>query len=145
MPGTDMSFQELVERWEKAEGATLRPTTLSHYQNALRAYALPKFGRRKANTINREDIQMFLADQAPSYSQSTLRSMKVVLGLTLGWASNCGWLERNPCTRIRLPKRVGGRKVMRTVLTADQVAAIANRLNEPYATLVLFLAASGLR
>lgn len=143
--GTDMSFQELVERWQKAEGTTLKPTTLSHYQNALRAYVLPKFGRRKVNTINREDIQMFLAEQAPKYSESTLRSMRVVLGLTLGWASDCGWLEKNPCTRVRLPKRVGGRKVTRTVLTADQVAAIANKLNDPYATLVLFLAGSGLR
>lgn len=143
--GTDMSFHELVERWQKAEGATLKPTTLSHYQNALRAYVLPKFGRRKANTINREDVQMFLAEQAPRYSESTLRSMRVVLGLTLGWANNCGWLERNPCIRVRLPKRVGGRKVTRTVLTPDQVAAIANKLDEPYATLVLLLAASGLR
>ncbi len=33
----------------------------------------------------------------------------------------------------------------RTVLTAEQVNAIAEKLKEPYATLVLFLAASGLR
>jgi len=33
----------------------------------------------------------------------------------------------------------------RTVLTAEQVNAIAEKLKEPYATLVLFLAATGLR
>jgi integrase len=35
--------------------------------------------------------------------------------------------------------------VIRTVLTAEQVKAIAGKLSQPYATLVLFLAASGLR
>jgi integrase len=123
----------------------MKHTTLHHYKNALRAYALPKFRERKITEINREDIQTFLAEKARKYSESTLRSMRVVLGLTLGWATNCGWLERNPCTRVKLPKRSGGRRVTRTVLTAEQVNAIAEKLKEPYATLVLFLAASGLR
>ena len=67
------------------------------------------------------------------------------MGLTLGWATNCSWLEKNPCSRVKLPKRTGGRRVTRTVLTAEQVNAIAGKLKEPYATLVLFLAATGLR
>jgi integrase len=140
----EMSFRELTERWEKAEGSTMKATTLHHYKNALRAYVLPKFGERKITEINREDIQTFLAEKARKYSESTLRSMGV-LGLTLGWATNCSWLERNPCSRVKLPKHTGGRRVTRTVLTAEQVNAIAEKLKEPYATLVLFLAASGLR
>jgi len=142
---TDMSFQELAERWKKAEGATMKPTTLGHYQKALHAYVLPRFGKRKISTINREDVQKFLAEMAHNYSESSLRSMRVVLGLTLGWAHDCGWLQKNPCARVKLPKRTGGRKVTRTVFTAEQVTAIAEKLKEPYATLVLFLAASGLR
>ena len=144
-PKMEMSFRKLTERWEKAEGSTMKATTLSHYKNALRAYVLPVFGDRKIAEINREDIQTFLAEKARKYSESTLRSMRVVLGLTLGWATNCSWLEKNPCSRVKLPKHTGGRKVTRTVLTAEQVNAIVGRLREPYATLVLFLAATGLR
>ena len=144
-PKTEMCFRELAERWEKAEGSTIKATTLHHYKNALRAYVVPKFEERKITEINREDIQNFLAEKARKYSESTLRSMRVVLGLTLGWATNCGWLERNPCSRVKLPKLTGGRRVTRTVLTAEQVNAIAGKLKEPYATLVLFLAATGLR
>jgi integrase len=144
-PKMEMSFQELAKRWENAEGSTMKATTLHHYKNALRAYVLPKFGERKITEINREDIQNFLAEKARKYSESTLRSMRVVLGLTLGWANNCGWLEKNPCTRVKLPKRTGGRRVTRTVLTAGQMNAIAEKLKEPYATLILFLAATGLR
>jgi integrase len=125
----EMSFRELTERWEKAEGSTMKATTLHHYKNALRAYILPKFGERKITEINREDIQTFLGEKARKYSESTLRSMRV-LGLTLGWATNCSWLERNPCSRVKLPKHTGGRRVTRTVLTAEQANAIAEKLKE---------------
>jgi len=54
-------------------------------------------------------------------------------------------VEKNPCTRIKLPQQTGGRMVTRTILTTKQVIAIAAELEEPYATLVLFLATSGLR
>ena len=37
----------VVEALEKAEGSTMKATTLHHYKNAVRAYVLPKFGDRK--------------------------------------------------------------------------------------------------
>ena len=144
-PTTEMDFQELTERWQKAEGPTMKTTTLIHYKNALRAYVLPAFGARKISTVNREDVQTFLATMAKKYSKSALRSMRAVLSLTLGWAKNCGWLKANACKGVRLPLETGGRTVTRTVLAPEQVKAIAERLEEPYATLVLFLAGSGLR
>jgi excisionase family DNA binding protein len=144
-PGVAMNFQELAERWQNAEGPTMKVSTLRHYQNALRAYVIPVFGNRMISEINREQVQNFLAEQSSRYSKSSLHSMRLVLGFTLGWAHENGWLQVNPCRRIRLPRNAGGRRVIRTVLTAGQVNAIAERLEEPYATLVLFLAASGLR
>jgi excisionase family DNA binding protein len=144
-PSLEMDFQELTVRWEKAEGPTMKPTTLSHYRNALRAYVLPTFGKRNITSIQREDIQLFLAEKANTYSRSALRSIRVVLSLTLGWAKNCGWLANNPCIGIKLPRKVGGSTVNRTALTPEQVNALAAKLEEPYATLVLFLYASGLR
>ena len=71
--------------------------------------------------------------------------MRAVLGLTLGWANACGWLSKNPRVRVRLPKQTGGRRVTRTVLTAEKVTNIADGLHEPYATVVLLLAETGLR
>jgi integrase len=140
-----MDFRELTERWQKAVGPTMKATTLSHYRNALRAYVLPALGGRLISKINREDVQTLLANQARKYSSSALRSMRSVLSLTLGWATDCAWLDKNPCTRIKLPQQTGGRRVTRTVMTLQQVTAIAGKLEEPYSTLVLFLAASGLR
>jgi integrase len=141
----DMLFRDLVERWKAAEGPTIKESSFRHYSNALRIYVVPEFGDRKIAEINRADIQTFLNDQAKTYSTSTLRSMRVVLGLTLGWAESCGWLEKNPCEKIKLPKQTGGRRVRRTVLSPEQVAAVASNLEEPYATLVLLLFVTGLR
>ena len=53
------------------------------------------------------------------------------------------YLSKNPCSRVKLPK--AGTKVVRTVLSPRQVVSISERLQEPYATLVLFLAVTGLR
>jgi len=88
----DMRFRDLVERWKAAEGPTIKESTFRHYSNALRIYVVPEFGDRKIAEINRADIQTFLNDQAKTYSTSTLRSMRVVLGLTLGWAES--WVAR---------------------------------------------------
>jgi integrase len=142
---TAIGFQELVHRWEAAEGPALKPSTLDTYKRVLRARVLPEFESETIANINREAIQKFLARKAVKYSKSTLRSMRVVLSLTLNWAKNCGWIQNNPCEGIRLPRLTGGKKVVRSVLTWDQILALAAKLEEPYATLVLFLAVSGLR
>jgi integrase len=70
--------------------------------------------------------------------------MRVSLGRVLTWAVDCGWLEVNPCSGVRLP-RAAGKRIVRTVLKPEQVVAIAERLHEPYSTLVLLLAVTGLR
>jgi integrase len=86
---------------------------------------------------------MFLAGKAPMYCRNTLRGMKVSMGRVLTWAVECGWLQKNPCAGVRLPQ--AGKKIKRSVLTLEQTIAIANKLSEPYSTLVLFMAITGLR
>jgi integrase len=49
-----------------------------------------------------------------------------------------------PCSGYRLP-RGSGKRIVRAVLKPEQVVAIAKRLPEPYPTLVLVLAVTGLR
>jgi integrase len=65
--------------------------------------------------------------------------------MTLGWAASCGWIPLNPCVKVRLPREAGGKRVARTVLTPEQIGNLARALEEPYQSLVLLLAATGLR
>jgi integrase len=144
-PSTVISFKELVDRWKKAEGPTLKPSTLKTYERVLVARVLSKFKTFNITEINREIVQRFLAERAVDYSKSTLKSMRCVLNLTLKWARNCGWIQNNPCEGIRLPRVTGGRQVKRTVLTPEQIQNLASKVKEPYATLLLLLGVSGLR
>src|SRR6266481_8407675 len=64
-------------------------------------------------------------------------------GQVLSWAVSCSWLQKNPCAGVKLPR--AGTKVIRTILKPEQTRALASNLEEPYATLVLFLAVTGLR
>jgi integrase len=141
----DIDFAQLRKRWEDAEGPTMKTSTRERYVRTLKGYLVPAFGNQKISRISREDIQRYLAENAKDYSTSILRSMRVALSLTLGWAAANRWLPSNPCSKIKLPKVTGGRRVVRTALSDDQVRAIIGRLKEPYATLVLLLATTGLR
>ena len=58
--------------------------------------------------------------------------------LDVKWAVDNGWIQRCPCNGISLPRETAGRKVNRTALSPDQITTIAERLQEPYATFVLF-------
>jgi len=144
---TAVTFNDFVERWKAAEGAALGKTTFEHYKNALNAYVLPKWRDRAADTLNREAIQTFLVNQAEKYSRSSLKSMRLVIVMVLGWAERngdinrpVGWLQN-----IRLPRKCGGSKRVRTVLTPENTLGIIASLKEPYDSLVMFVAMLGRR
>ena len=139
----EMKFSELVERWKVAVVPTIKDTTAAYYLKELSAHVVPAFRDREVSDIGRYDIERFLAERAQRYCRNTLRGMRVSMGRVLSWAVECGWIEKNPCSGIKLPQ--AGKKIVRTVLKAEQSIAIANLLQEPYSTLVLFLAATGLR
>ena len=147
LSASSMKFSELVKRWEQSEGPGMGETTLTHYTNALRASVLPKWKDRSIDSIQREHITNLLNSQAAKYSKSSLRSMRLVLCMTLGWAERNGYIKRPTgwLDRIKLPRKTGGRKVVRTELEPEQTRGITQRLKEPYSTLVLFLGLCGRR
>jgi len=102
-----VSFAELVERWEKSEGPGMGDTTRDHYTNALRAYVLPQWKNRRIERIQREDVTKLLNSQAARYSRSSLRSMRVVICLTLKWAERNGYITRPTgwLEGIKLPRK----------------------------------------
>lgn len=142
-PVVEMTFAELVERWRTVVVPTLKSTTAANYQHVLRSRIIPTFGTMQVRHIGRYDVELFLAENAKMYCRNTLRGMRASLSGVMSWAVRCGWLEKNPCSGVKLP--MAGKKVIRAVLTPEQTIAIAPKLSEPYSTLVLFLAVTGLR
>lgn len=145
-PSTRMTFTELVERWTAAQVPAMKSSTAQHYEHALRGL-LPVFGDVEVSTLRRHDVERFIQDRAKKYSRSTLRSWRTTLSLVLGYAVDHSWLEKNPVKGVKLPRteNCAGRVIDRAVLTPSQVKSLADGLAEPYATLVLLLATTGLR
>ena len=146
-PKVEMTFSELFERWKKVASLSLKATTYGHYVNALESYVVPVFGKCQIARIERYEIESFFATQATRYSRSTIRSMRISFGLLLAYAVRNGWLKENLSKGVKLPRaeNCAGRRVHRRVLSPSQTTSIAEKLSEPYATLVLFLAVTGLR
>ena len=146
-PKVEMTLFELFERWQKVASLSLKTTTYGHYVNALESYVLPVFGTCQIARIERYEIESFFATQATKYSRSTIRSMRISLGLLLSYAVENGWLKENPIKGVKLPRaeNCAGRRVHRRIISPSQTISIAEKLSEPYATLVLFLAVTGLR
>lgn len=142
-PSAGMTFAELVERWEMAVAPTIQSTTAEYYRKELRNHLIPAFADMHIASIGRYDVESFLAERAGKFCRNTLRGMRVALGRVMGWAVACAWIEKNPCSGVKLPQ--AGQRVIRNVLSPEQTVAIAEKLHEPYSTLVLFLAVTGLR
>lgn len=143
-PTVEMTFSELVERWQAVVVPTLKTSTANVYTRSLSSRILPTLGQMPINKLGRYEIESFLAAKSKDYAKNTLRELRSSLSRVLSWAVQCDWLQKNPCLGVKLPNGTG-RKVTRNVLTPKQVTAIARELEEPYATLVLFLAVTGLR
>lgn len=143
-PKTGMTLTELTERWQSAVVPTLKHSTANVYTHSLRSRVLPTLGKTAIADIGRYEVETFLAAKGKAYARNTLRELRSSLSAVLGWAVSCGWLEKNPCHGVKLPHGTG-RTITRNVLAPEQVTAIASKLEEPYSTLVLFLAITGLR
>jgi len=142
-PSVEMPFSELVQRWTELVVPTLKDSSAALYSYNLKRYVLPVFCTQSVSKIDREDVETFFARMAKTYRRNTLRAMRASLSTVLSWAVEHKWITENPCSDVKLPKT--GTKVKRAVLTPDNVKAIVSELEEPYATLVLFLSITGLR
>jgi integrase len=143
-PSVEMKFSELFERWKEVIVPTLKDSTAGQYVFKLARYAVPVFGSSSIAEISRYEVEQFLADKAKMHCRNTLRAMRASLSQMLSWAVSHQWIAKNPCSGVKVPHGMGS-KVKRLVLAPEQVLAIAEKLEEPYATLVLFLAITGVR
>jgi integrase len=143
-PSVEMTLSELVERWQGVIVPTLKTSTANVYVHSLNSRILPTLGTSPIKSLGRYEIEKFLAAKSKQYAKNTLREIRSSLSRVFSWAADCNWLDKNPVHGVKLPNGTG-RKITRTVLTPVQVKAIASQLPEPYATLIIFLALTGLR
>jgi integrase len=142
-PSVEMTLSELVERWQAAVVPTLKHSTASVYNSGLKV-VLQTFAKTPINKLGRYEVELFLAAKSKQYAKNSLREFRASLSRLMSWAVSNDWIEKNPVSKIKLPAGTGN-EITRNVLTPKQVNALAAELEEPYSSLILFLAATGLR
>lgn len=142
-PAESLTFGEFCERWEKAVLPTYRESTRNFYRQTLHRWILPRFRTWELSEIRPPQIQIFLNTFARSYSVSVLKHIRATVSRIMATAAEWGHIQRNPALGVRLPE---GKEVRRArVLTLAETRMVVANLCEPYRTMVLVGALTGLR
>lgn len=137
-----ITFAEWAAHWLSTK-VRLKPKTIDGYHSVLRTHLLPEFGRIPISRIDPIHVQQWVADMdAAGLSTSRIRQSYQLLSASLKAAVESGYLGRSPCVGVRLPRTVAREK---RYLTEQQVALLAETIQEPYGVLVYVLAYGGLR
>jgi integrase len=144
-PKVDRTFRDFVrEQWEPVVPPTLKYSSQQHYKYLLDAHLIPAFGDFQLRDISRDAVQKFIAAKlASGRSWKTVKHARTALGRVLASAEEWGLIQANPVRKTKMPRRT--RSVEKPVLTVEQVKALIEKLDEPAKSIVLLLAATGMR
>ena len=134
-------FGDYAERWLESHPG--KPKTIASYRSILDCHVLPKFGTRPVASIERPAIRKFVADlAADGKAPNTVRSVLNVIKAVFTYTVEAGGLRSSPAARVSAPR---GKRPELRIATEAEVAALADAIDAPYATLVYFAAYTGLR
>lgn len=142
-PIESASFQEFYEKWERDLLPTFRESTREFYRSTAARWIQPYFKDWRLADIRPADVQQFINLFAGKYSRSVLKHIRAALNCLFTTAVNWRYAKENPAASLKLPE---GKAVGRaTVLQPAQIGAVVNRLAEPYRTMVIVSAVTGMR
>jgi integrase len=93
------------------KGMSVRPSTLSDYEDRLRRNVFPHFGTRRLHEITSRDVQNWLYIlQKQGTSTSTINGARQVFGAVFKHAVRAGLIPKNPVEMTERAKRQWGDK-----------------------------------
>ncbi|MGA7270642.1 MAG: tyrosine-type recombinase/integrase [Acidimicrobiia bacterium] len=134
-------LRTVADRWLDSNPAK-RPSSRARDDSALRVHILPGLGDRSIGSLTPSDIQRCVNYWSESLAPRSVRRMYQTLSAVLNAAVLDDRIARSPCRGIRLPAI---QPTDRPVLTADQLADLAQAMGPQYATMVYLGAVLGLR
>lgn len=148
---SDRPFRDVVTAWQESWAGRLSPTTEQRYTSIIDNYLLPEFGHVPIGRITHEVVQRYVnrlvAERRPSGTEplraaGTVRNVYAVLRTAMAKGVRLGMVKVNPCADVDLPR--AHREEM-LFLTAEEVRALAERIDPHYRVLIYMAAYTGLR
>lgn len=122
-----IKVKDYLESWlENAARPNVKRSTYSTYRFTVYARVIPHLGRHILQDLRPRDVDLlFQALAAAGMSHGTISLTKTVLSVALKYAVYPGELiKTNPVTGLSIPRSAPKKKVKRSVITAEQFAAI---------------------
>ena len=136
-------FDKFARKWEEAILATYRASTRYFYHSTLHWHLLPRFAGHRLCDIQPSDVQLFLTLKAERYAPSVLHHIRATLSQMFATAKTWKYADANPADGVELPsKRIARSK---TTFKPNEVQRILAHLAQPYRTMVLIAALTGMR
>jgi integrase len=119
-----------------------RPSSLARDEIILRLHIVPALGKRPLATISPPDVQRLVNTWTKTAAPRTVRRQYDVLRAVMRAAVEADRLVRSPCRGIKLPPRPA---LDRHIVTAGELAALAQAAGAAYAPMIWLGALVGLR
>jgi integrase len=122
----------------------IKASTLERHYKSFDLYIKPYFGKMKCSAVTSDMVQIFYNDMfSRGLSESSIKKVHFVLRPALERAMRKGFIKRNPCDDVVIPKTM---KRKASALTAIEQGAFENALpNTVYGDLIKFALYTGLR
>jgi integrase len=143
-PAKRATFEEFAENWKKQVIELLKPSTAKVMASHLRFHLVPSLGRLRLDEIGQEQVQAFVGKLAKGRGRHTILNVLGTLASILKIARKWGYVvagfqQRDlviPCSKPGKPGRF---------FTAEQVRSIMALASEPWRTIFVLAAMTGLR
>jgi integrase len=144
LPGRVATLGEFVLRWENEILAKRKPSTVRSTKSVLNFHIVPRLGKFRLEQIGAEVQQVFVNQISEKTSRKTTLNIVSTLSSILTTAKNWGYTcEEVNLDRLVLPDR--GIRTKARFFTPAEVKSIIAAASEPYRTMFLILAMTGLR
>jgi integrase len=138
-----VGFQVFYEKWQCDLLPTFRESTRAFYQGTAARWIQPYFADWQLADIRPEELQRFINVFRDRYSLSVLKHIRATLRCLFSTAVTWRYLRENPMVGVRLPQ---GKPVHRaSVLRPEEMARVIGYLTEPYRTMAIVAAVTGMR
>jgi integrase len=137
-------FEDVSAAWE-ATWLDLEPKTQAGYKAILNRHVLRRWQGVRIGAVTPEAIQDWLNELASERHANTVRRIYSVLRVVMKVAVERRYLLANPCDAVRLPRAPAAAIGQRVILTASEVAALAEAITPRYRLLIYAAAYTGLR
>lgn len=141
-PQSRITFADFVPQWEIEKARTVREGTMENYKSHVKHHLMRFFGRKQLRQITLGDVQRFVNEWKGD--PSTLRRVLATLSGIFKSATIHGYMRPLDFSAVSKP-RLEPQEQTFSVLTIEEVEALAEKIDERYAPDVVFLAFTGLR